>query len=214
MLICHGDAVFCKAVAHIFVERVVHAPVILVSAPDPQGIVDGAGLVLLEAHKGLRLGEDALIGKDGFHDGGLDLLGGIIVGGGEEHVHPALILAVIVYHRGGGDGGVGDGDGLVVSGGDDGVEKADALYAAALCGKLDIVAHGEGPGHQQGNAGEKVCHDVLYGKAQRKSDHAEKSHQRGGGDAQSVGHDNGGEKPENDFHCGLYKAAQSVVQRF
>ena len=63
MLVCHGDAVFFKAVADILVKRVVHIPVVLVSAPDPQAVVDGAGLVLLQAHKGSGLGKNTLVGK-------------------------------------------------------------------------------------------------------------------------------------------------------
>lgn len=212
VFVCHGDAVALKAFAHALVHGVVYAPVVLTVDPDTHSVVDGTGLVLFETHKGGGLGEYALVGKYCLHNGGFDLLGAVVIGRGENHINAAGGLGVVVYKGGGGNVGVGDGDGLVVAGGDNGVEKPDALHSAGLPGNINEVTGGKGLGHQQRDAGEKVCHDVLHRKAQCKAGHAEQGHKACGGDAQCVRHDYGRQQPQHYFDCRTDEAPQGVVQ--
>ena len=212
MLVAELDALGGKALADVLVEVEVHIPVIRALAPDAHHVLHGAALVVNEADEGGGIGQDPLVLGDGVGDGGLHVVGGALIGGGEGAVHAAQLLAAVVVDGGGGHIAVGDGDGHVVQGVQLGVEQADGLDKAGLAAHFHEVAGSEGLGDKQGQAGEQVGEDVLHGEGQCQADDADQGHQRAGVDAQGVGHDDGGDNPEHRLDGGGDEAPEGAVQ--
>ena len=134
-------------------------------------------------------------------------------------LYAAQGIGAVVVDRRADHVAVGDGDHDVVERVDRGVKHADALDDAGLAGDLDEVALGEGMGHQQGQSGEEVAQQTLYGQGQRQACHAQQRDQRGRGDAQLARDDDHGDDPQRDLYGGEQKVLHGpahllrVVQR-
>ena len=200
--VAHRHAVARKALAHLFVEREVHVPVIGVLHPHAYHVFHDAVLVFVQRHEGGGVLEDAAVGADDLHDRALDLLGGLAVRGAEEHVHAAQGIGAVIVDRRADHVAVGDGDHDVVKRVDRRVEQTDAADDAGLAGDLDEVALGEGMGHQEGQSGEEIAQQALYGQRQRQACHAQQRDQRGRGDAQLARDDDHGDDPQRDLYGG------------
>src|SRR5699024_5169741 len=130
----------------------------------------------------------------------------------EGEVHAAGGLGAVVRDAGGGHVAVGDVYLLPVRGDEGDVKEAGGDDRTRRRAQLDEVAGGEGPRHEQREAGKDVRERVLQREREGQARHGEHGHERGRGYAELVRYYERDEHPEQHPHAGEDEAAYGALE--
>ena len=213
MVVGHFYPISVKGFLHFFQQVIVDLPVIRRQAPHLHHVVDAALTVLGDADEGRDGVVDDLVHLGHrLHQGAFDLVGVVVVGGGEGQIHPALALGGAVGDGGAGDGAVGDADALVVQGVDLGVQQANLQNCPLYPTGDDVIPHQEGLGHQQQDPAEQVGQGALGGQGEGGGEHRGQGDQVFGVQAAAAGHLQDPDEVDHDAHHRADEPVQGLLQ--
>ena len=208
----HFDAVCVELSLDIPVDGEQGGPVVIGGGPDLQHIFDGAVTVVLHGGEGSLLLQNGGNFRRGLPQGVQHTVDGSGIGSGNGNVDTAGAGGGVVDDLGGGNGTVGDGNQLVVSGGQLGIGQADLLDDAGLAGNLNKVARVEGVGGQKDEAAEYIGQGVLQSQGNGQSSHGGQSDDAGDIQAQLGGNNQRQQSQQQDLGGGEDQLVNGLFQ--
>ena len=178
MGIGHNNALLVKNGFDLPVCFVLCLPEILGFAPNPKHIGNGAVPVAFQSCKGLRVCQHRGQFRN-LQQGIYDLLGIAVIRGGHIHRDPTGAVGGKVDDLLSGDGAVGNGYLLIVSGGKLGIGQTDLHHRAGLTGNFHEIPGVKGVGGQKHKAADHIGQHILQGEGKRQCQHAGKGDHAG-----------------------------------
>ena len=202
MVVGHLNVVVRKCGAQIFVQSIVHIPVHVDVCPADDLVFNGTVLVVVQEHSGGGILQNVGGHVQSLIAGGLHGFGGGIIGGGDQNDCAAAAQLAVVGDLRVCQSLVGHHDDLAVGSQQSGIVQGDILHGADHAGNLNGVTDVEGMGSQNHHAAGQIGQNVFCGQGNTQRGNGQQSHQRGGGNTQTVDDDQGGQHIQNSLDAG------------